>query len=134
MAQRANEGVVPTKTILVVDDDAPIVEALTEFLADEGYRAVGAGGSKDGLAQLMKENPDLVLTDSIMPVVDGPLFVQRVHALPAFRTLPIVIMSASPEGVAVSAKTIGVSAVLKKPFGLDELLAVIERLIGKSSG
>jgi DNA-binding response OmpR family regulator len=43
----------------------------------------------------------------------------------------MVVMSASPEVVALSARTVGVSAVLKKPFGLDELLAVIERLIGK---
>jgi two-component system phosphate regulon response regulator PhoB/two-component system alkaline phosphatase synthesis response regulator PhoP len=120
------------KTILVVDDDDAIVEALTEFLSGEGYRAVAASNSKDALAQLVKESPDLVLTDSVMPVVDGPSFVQRVHALPEFGSLPVVMMSASPEGVALSAATIGISAVLKKPFGLDELLGVIERLIGKS--
>jgi len=120
------------KTILVVDDDDAIVEALTEFLAEEGYRAVAAANAKDGLAQLVKETPDLVLTDSVMPVVDGPSFVQRVHALPEFRSLPVVMMSASTEGVALSARTIGVAAILKKPFGLDELVSVIERLIGDS--
>jgi CheY-like chemotaxis protein len=119
------------KTILVVDDDDAIVEALSEFLAGEGYRVVSAGNGKDGFALLEKANPNSLLTDSIMPVVDGPGFVQRVHALPEFRSLPMVVMSASPEAVALSARTVGVSAVLKKPFGLDELLAVIERLIGK---
>jgi two-component system chemotaxis response regulator CheY len=119
------------KTVLVVDDDDSIVEALTEFLVGEGYRVAAAGNGNDALARLKTENPNLVLTDSIMPFVDGPGFVQRVHDLPEFRFLPMVIMSASPAGVALAARTVGVSAVLNKPFGLEELLAVIERLIGK---
>jgi len=119
------------KTILVVDDDAAIVEALTEFLVGEGYRVVSAGNGNDALAQLEKEHPTLVLTDSIMPVADGLGFVQRVHALPEFRSLPVVLMTAWYGGDAPSPRTDGVSAVLKKPFELDEMLAMIERLIGK---
>ena len=116
------------KTILVVDDEADIVEAVAEFLVGEGYRVVSAGNGTDALAQLEKENPTLVLTDSIMPVTDGPGFVQRMRALPQFRSLPVVLMSARHE---IATGTIGVSAVLKKPFGLDELVALVERLIGK---
>ncbi len=115
------------KTILVVDDEADIVEAVAEFLTEEGYRVVSAGNGTDALAQLVKENPTLVLTDSIMPVTDGPGFVQRMRALPQFQSLPVVLMSASRE---ISVRTDGLS-VLNKPFGLDELLTVIEGLIGK---
>ena len=119
------------KTILVVDDDADIAEALVEFLVGEGYRVVSAGNGKDALTRLEKESPNLVLTDSIMPIVDGPGFVQQAHALPKFRSLPVVLMTASSEALTLSPSTIGVSTILKKPFGLDELLAVVERLIGK---
>ncbi len=115
------------KTILVVDDEADIVEAVAEFLTGEGYRVVSAGNGTDALARLEKENPNLVLTDSIMPVTDGPGFVQRMRALPKFQSLPVVLMSASRE---ISVRTDGLS-VLNKPFGLDELLTVIEGLIGK---
>jgi len=115
------------KTILVVDDEADIVEAVAEFLTGEGYRVVSAGNGTDALARLEKENPNLVLTDSIMPVTDGPGFVQRMRALPQFQSLPVVLMSASRE---ISVRTDGLS-VLNKPFGLDELLTVIEGLIGK---
>ncbi len=115
------------KTILVVDDEADIVEAVAEFLTGEGYRVVSAGNGTYALARLEKENPNLVLTDSIMPVTDGPGFVQRMRALPEFRSLPVVLMSASRE---ISVRTDGLS-VLNKPFGLDELLTVIEGLIGK---
>jgi len=119
------------KTILVVDDDADIAESVTELLVGEGYRVVSATDTNDAFAQVEKEIPDLVLTDSIMPLTDGPGFVQRVHALPEFRSLPVVVMSGSPESLAIAVKTLGVAAVLQKPFGLDELIATMERLIGK---
>src|SRR6266851_166263 len=119
------------KSILVVDDDEDIVEVLTDLFVGEGYRVVSAGNGDEALARLEKEIPDLLLTDSIMPVVDGPGFVQQVHALPEFRSIPVVLMSAWHGSGALSGRTDGVSAVLKKPFGLDELLAVIERRIGK---
>ena len=54
------------------------------------------------------------------------------HALPEFQSLPVVVMSASPKRVALPTRMVGVKAFLSKPFGLDELLPIIERLIGKS--
>ena len=119
------------KTILVVDDDDLLVESLTDLLEVEGYRVVSAENGKDGLARFEKENPDLVLTNFRMPIADGLDLVQGVHALPEFRSLPVVVMSTSHKGVALSPRTVGVSAILGKPFGLEELLAIIERLIGK---
>ena len=59
------------KTILVVDDENVLVETLTELLEFEGYHVVTAGNGKDGLAQWVKEDPDLVLTDLMMPFTDG---------------------------------------------------------------
>jgi CheY-like chemotaxis protein len=119
------------KTILVVDDECFLVESVSALLEIEGYRVVSAANGKDGLAQLVKESPDLVLTDLVMPVADGLELLRGLHALPDFRSLPVVMMSASPECVALPARPIRVSAFLSKPFGLDELLAVIQRLIGK---
>src|SRR5713226_783926 len=119
------------KTILVVDDECFLVETLSVLLETEGYRVVSAANGKDGFAQLVKESPDLVLTDFMMPVSDGLELIWGLHALPAFRSLPVVMMSASPECVALPARPIRISAFLSKPFGLDELLPIIERLIGK---
>jgi len=123
------------KTILVVDDECLLVEALTELLRVEGYRVVSAADGKEGLAQLMKESPDLVLTDFMMPVADGLELIRGAPALPDFRSLPMVMMSASRKGVALSRRpkdhALRVSAFLGKPFGLDELLPIIEQLIGK---
>ena len=119
------------KTILVVDDEYFLVETLSALLETEGYRVVSAANGKNGLAQLVKEHPDMVLTDFMMPVADGLELIRGLHALPDFRSLPVVMMSASPECVALPARPIRVSAFLSKPFGADELLPIIERLIGK---
>ena len=121
------------KTILVVDDECFLVECLTQLLEEAGYHVVSATNGKDGLAQLVKEHPDMVLTDFMMPVADGLEMVRGMHALPEFRSLPVILMTAWYGGDAPSPRTDGVSAVLNKPFELDELLAMIERLIGKVS-
>src|SRR6266852_6179662 len=123
------------KTILVVDDEYFLVETLSVLLETEGYRVVSAANGKDGLAQLVKESPDLLLTDFMMPVANGLELMREVHALPDFRSLPVVMMSASSKSIALlthpKASPVRLSAFLSKPFQKDELLAVIERLIGK---
>ncbi len=73
----------------------------------------------------------MVLTDFMMPVADGLEMVWGMHALPEFRSLPVLVMSASPKRVALPTRMVKVTAFLSKPFGLDELLPIIERLIGK---
>jgi CheY-like chemotaxis protein len=121
------------KTILVVDDDYLLVEALTDLLELEGYRVVSAANGKDGLAQLVKESPGIVLTDFMMPVADGLDLIWGVHALPKFRAPPMIMRSASRQ-VALStylkARPVRLSAFLSKPFQMDKLLAIVERLIG----
>ncbi len=119
------------KTILVVDDECFLVKTLSVLLEIEGYRVVSAANGKDGLAQLVKESPDLVLTDFMMPTADGLELIRGVHALPDFRSLPMVMMSAARKGVALPTRMVRVTVFLSKPFGLDELLPIIERLIGK---
>ncbi len=79
-----------------------------------GYHVVSATNGKDGLAQLVKEHPDMVLTDFMMPVADGLEMVRGVHALPEFRSLPVVVMSASPECVALPTRMVKVTAFLAR--------------------
>ncbi len=123
------------KTIAVVDDDELLVEGLTDLLEREGYRVVSADNCRDGLARLVSENPDLLVTDFIMPIADGLELVRELRALPEFQSIPVVMMSASSQGGALwaqaKARPLAVSMFLSKPFEVEELLAVIEQLIGK---
>jgi CheY-like chemotaxis protein len=120
------------KTILLVDDEYALVENLTELLEEEGYRVVSASNGKDGLAMLDKERPDLVVTDLMMPISDGKELVRGVKALPAFRAVPIVMMSATTKEVALADGTgvLEVSMFVKKPLRWEKLLEAIVGLIG----
>jgi CheY-like chemotaxis protein len=120
------------KTILIVDDEFAFVENLTELLQDEGYRVVSAANGKDGLERLQKEMPDLVLTDYTMPLANGRDLIRGMRALPDFRSLPVIMMSATTKTVSLADAdgTIEVSAFLKKPFQLETLLDALVRLFG----
>jgi CheY-like chemotaxis protein len=119
------------KTILVIDDEYALVESLTDFLEEEGYRVVSAANGKDGLARVVKENPDLIITDFMMPIADGLELVRGVRALPTFRAVPVVMMSASDMAGMLTNRRLKLSAFLYKPFQADELLSTVQRLIGK---
>ncbi len=123
------------KTILVVDDEYALVENLTELLQDEGFRIVSAANGKDGLERLQKDRPDLVLTDHMMPLADGRELVRGMRALPDFRSVPVVMMSATSKTVALSdaSGTLEVSAFLKKPFQWEKLLDAVVGLIGRGA-
>lgn len=108
--------------ILIVDDEAAIRDLLVEVLADEGYLVVAASNGRAAVAMVLREQPDLVLMDVMMPELDGPGTVRQLRALPESATVPIVLMSAAHHLAPDSAD--GVSFV-SKPFDLEHLLAVV---------
>jgi CheY-like chemotaxis protein len=75
------------------------------------------------------EKPDLILTDLMMPIVDGRELVRSARALPEFASTPVILMSATTRAVAMADPSLGISAYLRKPF--EELRATIARLIGE---
>jgi CheY-like chemotaxis protein len=125
------------KTILVVDDEYALVESLVELLQDEGYRAVSAANGLDALDRLREAKPDLILTDNMMPIADGKEFVSAVRGLDEYRATPVVMMSSAPKEVSLAPGPKGAveaSAFLAKPFSLENLLELVEELIGKGDG
>ena len=115
-------------TILIVEDDLEIRKTLTWILEAEGYAVVTAENGAAGLAALDTIEPDLVMLDGYMPVMDGVEFAREFNRR-GF-THPILAMTASrgPDWPA----EIGAAARVGKPFDLEQLLALIARLV--SSG
>ena len=115
------ESDVARPLILVVDDEPGIVEFLRFALEDNGYRVNTARDGIDALAQVSRELPDVVLTDLMMPRLDGWEFCRRLRSEAETRNVPLIGMSA------VEARQAPLDVFLRKPFELDDLLDAIRR-------
>lgn len=122
------------RRILLVEDDAAIREALDEVLAELGYDVVSAPDGRGGLRLAAEQlEPCPILLDWRMPVVDGPEFLVRLRQLPRGREFPVILSTADRSATDA---TMGdqVAAVLSKPFDLDSLLAVLNRVSPPATG
>jgi CheY-like chemotaxis protein len=122
------------KTILLVDDEYALVESLTELFQDQGYRVLSAGNGKDGLARFEAEKPDLLITDLMMPIMDGRELIRAVRALTSGESLPIILISASTRPVAMAdaeGASLEVRAFLRKPIQWERLRDLVAKLIGE---
>jgi CheY-like chemotaxis protein len=117
------------KRILVVDDEPSLREVLADILRDEGYAVLTAANGRAGVAMLESDAPDLVLMDIMMPVMGGREASRAMRAHPHGRTIPIVLSSAS---TAPRPLDPGIAAYLAKPFDIDQLLELVERLLSGS--
>ncbi|MGN8121061.1 response regulator [Pseudomonas sp. 22082] len=117
-------------TILVVDDEYLIADILGFALEDEGFMVVKASNGKKGLEVLERERPDLIITDFMMPVMDGLEFATAVRALPSAHLLPIILISGAQAHLGMERSDL-FNAVLEKPFNIDSILAAAKRLLAE---
>ena len=115
-------------TILVVDDEYLIADILGYALEDEGYMVVKASNGQKGLEVLERERPALIITDFMMPVMDGLEFANAVRALPAVNHLPIILISGAQAHLGMERSDL-FDAVLNKPFNIQEILATVRDLL-----
>lgn len=116
----------PRRTVMVVDDDDAIREALQDVLTDEGYDVIGASDGQEALECLNREKrPSAILVDLWMPVMDGWKFLDALLADARFSRIPLVVLTAARDQ---RARELCVAEVLTKPVQLHQVLAVLERL------
>jgi CheY-like chemotaxis protein len=114
-------------TILLVEDDFDVREALFETLREIGYAVDCAADGAEALEYLRDGGrPGLILLDLMMPRMSGSEFRRVQRNDPAMRDLPVVLLSADGT-MDEKARALGVQGAVKKPIDLDELLTVIER-------
>ncbi|HYR20053.1 MAG TPA: response regulator [Myxococcales bacterium] len=114
------------KSILLVDDEFSIVDALAEMLRWEGYSVLTARNGQRGLDELERGEISLVLLDYMMPVMDGLTTLERIRAEPAWQAIPVVLMTAA----SLPAGASGWDALLRKPFEAGALFSLVHRLAG----
>ncbi|NHN68739.1 response regulator [Pseudomonas fluorescens] len=115
-------------TILVVDDEYLIADILSFALEDEGFMVVTASNGQKGLEVLERERPALIITDFMMPVMDGLEFATAVRALTSVNGLPIILMSGAQAHLGMTRSDL-FDAVLPKPFDIDSIVAEVKRLL-----
>lgn len=116
------------RQVLVVDDDAEVLRAISAALEGEGLVVRVARNAVQALALADVRVPDLVLLDLMMPVAGGWDLVRRLREEPRSRRVPTVLMSAHP-ALDSEAERLGVDRWLRKPFALDQLLAAVRTLL-----
>jgi DNA-binding response OmpR family regulator len=114
--------------ILIVEDELPMRTALEDCLAGEGFRVISAADGERGLDRAMKEKPDLILLDVMMPKLDGFALCAELRRLG--NTTPVLMLTAKGQvRDRVNGLDCGADDYLVKPFSTDELLARVRALL-----
>lgn len=116
--------------VMVVDDSKVVLRIVEKGLAEAGFKVITAENGKKALDLLRTVRPDLILTDIEMPDIDGFDFCQTVHTHPDFSSVPIVAMSSKTDrGIMKRMVQNGASAYICKPFNIDELVILVEKVL-----
>jgi CheY-like chemotaxis protein len=109
-------------TILVVDDEEPVVDLLTDMLHEYGHTVIPAYNGRVALQLVNERRPDLVISDVMMPFVDGIQLSRTIREEYDADRLPIILMSAA---LPPNLEECGANAFLGKPFDIDRFDALI---------
>ncbi|MDR1495998.1 MAG: response regulator transcription factor [Clostridiales Family XIII bacterium] len=119
------------KTLLIVDDEALLLEGVASYLAGHGYRTLTAGTGAEALALFERETVDLILLDLMLPDVSGEDVCRRIRAK---SRVPVVMLTAKvAEDEIVEGLSLGADGYITKPFRLKELLARVEALLRRAA-
>jgi len=121
-----------TPKLLLVDDEPGLREAVQAYLEDEDFAVQVAASAEEAWGLLEKEPPDLVISDIMMPQVDGYQFLERLREDSRFNQLPVIFLTA--RGMTtdrIQGYEAGCDAYLPKPFEPDELVAIVKNLLSR---
>lgn len=120
-------------TILVVEDEAPLLTLLRYNLEKQGFRVEEAADGQEALLRVAETRPDLILLDWMLPSLSGLEVCRQIRRRPATRELPIIMVTARTEDQdAVRALDTGADDYIAKPFAMEALLARIRALLRRS--
>jgi len=121
--------------LLVVEDIPDILKLLDATLKFKGYRVVTAQNGQEALDAIQRERPAMIITDILMPKMDGFSLVHRLRINPETRDIPVIFLTATyvaPEDKAF-ALTIGVSRFIEKPVDFDQFLPTVAEIMAKGA-
>jgi DNA-binding response OmpR family regulator len=108
-------------SVLIVDDEIDIREAVAELLSEEGYEVIDAGDGAEALRKARQFHPSVVLLDLMMPGMNGWEFCAQRKGDPELERIPVIVLSALGRVQGIDA-----AGYLQKPFELDDLLSAVK--------
>lgn len=122
----------PSGQLLIVDDEPGLRQAVQAYLEEEGFKVDVASNAREGWDLLQKLSPDLVISDIMMPQVDGYQFLKQLRDDPRYQTVPVVFLTArGMTSDRIQGYNAGCDAYLPKPFDPDELVAIVTNLLDR---
>ena len=122
-----------SKTVLIVEDDKVARRSIGRLLQLEGWKTLEASNGVQGLRMFRNQLPEIVLTDVVMPGLDGFYLTAVIKSINP--QSPVIIMTGLGDAeLDGKAQDLGVSALLRKPFDPEELLVTLSHLAGSSDG
>ena len=116
----------PPRTVLVIDDERGFCDVVSVILESQGYEVRQAHEANDAFGLLTESVPDLILTDLMMPKIDGLSLIRRLRETPDWAEIPVVMVSAHSEpAIQESAREAGADGFIAKPFSASELRATV---------
>lgn len=119
------------KLILVIDDEEDVRTMLRVRLENSGYSVIEATDGEEGLEKCLKNDPDLILLDVMMPKKDGHTFLWELKDVEAMKKKPIIVITAK-SGMEHFFRAEDVSDFVTKPFEYGALLVKIKKALGES--
>jgi CheY-like chemotaxis protein len=133
-----DEGARRPQSVVVVDDDGRVRDAMVDMLLDAGYRAVGFADAREALVRLPSLDADLILLDLMMPSMDGADFLVQLRATPEMREIPVLIVSGIGrlvQGMSTEqARSQNIRGVISKPVEYATLISEVTYIIGPPAG
>jgi CheY-like chemotaxis protein len=113
--------------VLIVEDERCLQEAIAALLVAEGYEVALAANGREALERLSDWRADLVLTDVMMPVMDGRQLLREIRSNGSYRDLPVILMTAAPDVIKAGMRE--PVPLLRKPFVIEALTKEIRRAL-----
>lgn len=115
----------PPKTVLIVEDEEPIAQALAMIVEDAGYGVVIASNGRAAITAIQQQRPDLIFTDLMMPQLAGKDLVAFLRAN-GYADVPVVVMSAIEKA---HMHVPGANALLPKPFAITDVDSILHEFL-----
>lgn len=117
------------KKLLIVDDDSALRDSVSCYLIAKGFQVLVSHSVKDALHQMKISKPDMIISDIMMPYIDGYNFLRMLHLDENFFKIPVILLTA--KGMTqdrIKGYDLGCYAYLTKPFDPNELLSIINNV------